>query len=97
MALVFTATKLTKNNLSVVLNFNLTDNVAPLVILGAGEVTMTLPPGQTEASLRAFVAAEGVKHIQPWYNTWKAANTEATTNQTRCTALSTSITAAITL
>ena len=97
MALVFTATKITKNNLSVVLNFNLTDNAAPLVILGEGDVSITLPSGLNEASLRAFVAAEGVKHIQLWYNTWKAANTEAVANLARSAALSTAITVAITL
>ena len=97
MALAFTATKLIKNNLSAILTFNLTDTVAPTVILGAGEVNITLPPGLTETALRSFINSESVKHIQLWYNIWKAANAEETTNKTRCTALSTTINSGIVL
>ena len=97
MALLFTATKLTKNNLSVRLEFNLVDDLAPLTVLGSGEATITLPTGQTENALRAFIGIESLKCIQSWYNIWKATNADLTTNQTRCAVLSTYVNSNIVL
>ena len=72
MALKILTTNFASEGTSVKLGFALIDDVEPLVTLATTDVAITTPKGSNNTQLRAFVAAESLKAVQSWYNTWQA-------------------------